>query len=110
VRGGPNLWQNPSAALAAFSLTLAGQSGTRNTIRGDGFFDIDTGVGKSFTMPYSESHRLQFRWETFNLTNSVRFDPNLGIGLSLTSSSTFGNLTRQLGSPREMQFALRYSF
>jgi hypothetical protein len=108
--GGPNLFADPKAAVAAYQLTLAGQTGTRNTLRGAGFFDIDSGLSKSFTMPYNESHHLQFRWETFNLTNSVRFDPSIGASLSLTARSAFGNLTRQLGAPRQMQFALRYDF
>jgi len=105
----PNLWSDPKAAFAAFSETLAGQTGSRNALRGDGFFNIDSGVGKSFTMPYNEHHQVQFRWESFNLTNTVRLDPN-SANLSLTSSAKFGQLTGQLGSPRQMQFALRYSF
>ena len=73
---GPNLWQNPAQAFAAFMETMAGQSGFANTIRGDGFFDIDSGVYKVWTMPWSERQHLQFRWEAYNVTNSVRFDPN----------------------------------
>lgn len=107
--GGPNLWSDPKADIGAFGFTLAGQYGTRNTIRGDGFFDIDTGLYKRFTMPFSEKHTLQIRWETFNLTNSVRLDPG-SANLSLTAASNWGKLTRQLGSPRQMQFALRYQF
>jgi hypothetical protein len=105
--GGPNAWANPAAAFAAFSETMAGQSGSRDTLRGDGFFNIDTGLYKNFKMPYSEKHVLQFRWESYNMTNSVRFDvPSSNI----LSSSSFGKLSTQLGTPRSMQFALRYSF
>jgi hypothetical protein len=35
--GGPNMFPDPSAAFSAFDLTYPGQSGSRNTIRGDGF-------------------------------------------------------------------------
>jgi len=115
--GGPNLWQNPAAAFAAFGETMAGQSGSRNTLRGDGFFNIDTGVYKTFTMPYSEHHKLTIRWEAYNVTNSVRFDPtcadvtNYGYGCGNTlGSSSFGKLTTQLGTPRQMQFAGRYTW
>jgi hypothetical protein len=114
--GGPNLWQDPSAALAGFSETMAGQSGSRNTLRGDGFFDIDTGLYKTFTMPFSEKHKLTFRWESYNVTNSVRFDPtcgasSYGVGCgNLLSASNFGKLTTQLGVQRQMQFALRYAW
>jgi hypothetical protein len=107
--GGPNLWTDPAAALAGFSETMAGQTGTRNTIRGDGFFNIDTGLGKTFTMPWKESHRIQIRWESFNLLNNVKFDPR-SANMSLTSTANWGKLTGQLGTPRQMQFAARYEF
>ena len=106
---GPNLWSNPAAALAAFQYTSPGQTGTRNTIRGDGQFAINSGLSKRFVMPYSEKHSMQLRWETFNVTNTVRFDPN-SANLSLTSGSNWGKLSSTLNKPREMQFALRYDF
>jgi hypothetical protein len=107
VNGKPNLWANPAAELAAWQETFAGQSGTRNTTRLTGIFDIDSGLYKNFKMPYSEKHLLQFRWETYNLTNSVQFN---SVSDSLTSSSTFGLLSGQRVDPRQMQFAMRYSF
>jgi hypothetical protein len=107
--GGPNLWADPKPAFAAFSETLAGQTGSRLTLRGDGFFNIDSGLSKSFTMPWSEKQKLQFRWESFNLTNTVMFDPQ-SANVSLTSASNFGKLTSTLVTPRQMQFALRFSF
>jgi hypothetical protein len=107
---GPNLWSDPAAALAAFwSETMPGQTGSRNTIRGQGYFDIDSGLGKSFTMPWSERQKLQFRWESFNLTNTVRLDPR-SASIGLTSTSSWGKLSGVLGAARQMQFALRYMF
>ena len=108
-KGGPNLFSNPAAAVAAFSETMAGQSGVRNTTRGGGFFNIDTGVLKYFQMPYKESHKVQIRWESFNVTNSVMFDPR-SANNAIDNTSTFGRLSSQLGAPRQMQFALRYEF
>jgi outer membrane receptor for ferrienterochelin and colicin len=105
----PNLWSDPKTALAGFQETMAGQTGSRNALRGDGFFNIDTGLYKNFTMPWSEKQRLQFRWEAYNVTNTVRFDPN-SANLSLTSTAKFGQLTGLLGNPRQMEFALRYTF
>jgi hypothetical protein len=107
--GGPNLWLDPKAALGGFQEALAGQTGSRNTLRGDGFFDIDSALSKSFSMPWSEKQKLSFRWEAYNVTNSVRFDPN-SASVSLTTTSTFGRLSQQLGAPRQMEFALRYTF
>ena len=100
---GPNLWQDPAAAFAAFREDFAGESGGRTNLRGEGLFDIDSGVYKSFTMPWSEHQKLTFRWESYNLTNSVRFDPASGAGSGNSASSTlisssFGKLTTTLGN------------
>ena len=106
---GPNLFSDPKAGLDAFGFTLPGQSGSRNTLRGDGSFVIDLGVGKTFQMPYNEKHKLQFRWESFNLTNAVRFDVN-SLTLDLGNTGSFGKYSDTLGNPRQMQFVLRYEF
>jgi hypothetical protein len=106
---GPNIFPDPSVGRRSFEFTLVGSSGSRNTLRGDGSFLINLGVGKRFSMPYSERHSIQFRWETFNLTNSVRFDPR-SLSLSLTSVGSFGKYTSTLNDPRQMQFGLRYEF
>jgi hypothetical protein len=109
VPGGPNLWSDPAAAFASYGETMAGETGSRNTLRGSGIFNIDTGVSKTFTMPWSEHQKFQIRWETFNLTNTIRFDPNSS-NTSLTSPSSFGQLTSQFGAPRQMQFAGRFTW
>ena len=109
VAPGPNLWSNPAAAFASYGETMAGDTGSRNTLRGAGIFNIDSGVSKSFTMPWSEHQKFQIRWETFNLTNTVRFDPDTA-SISMTSPSVFGQLSGQFGSPRQMQFAGRYTW
>ena len=107
-RPGPNLFSNPKAALDAYSYTLPGDTGQRNGIRGDGFFGIDMGVGKRFSMPW-EGHSLQFRWEAFNIANSVRFDVN-SLTLDLGNTGSFGKYSGVLTEPRVMQFSLRYEF
>ncbi len=108
--GGPNLFADPGAAFDSFTHTLAGGVGTRNLIRGDGFYTLDIGLSKAWKMPYKEGHRMQFRWETFNVTNSVSFDPQLLKGSNLDSRNTFGKYSGTLSSPRVMQFGLRYEF
>ncbi len=106
---GPNLFPDPANAIRSYDYTLVGESGERNGVRGDGFFGIDIGLGKTWKMPV-EGHTLQFRWETFNLTNSVRFDVN-STTLDLGSGRTnFGKYSTTLTQPRIMQFALRYEF
>jgi hypothetical protein len=106
---GPNIFQDPQAALGAWEFTLPGQSGSRNTVRGDGNFNIDMNLAKSFVMPWSEKQNVQFRWEVFNVTNSTRFDPK-AISLSLTTSGSFGKYNDTFTLPRVMQFTLRYNF
>ncbi|MBA3974279.1 MAG: hypothetical protein C0504_08705 [Candidatus Solibacter sp.] len=106
-KSGVNLFQDPTVAVKAFSFTAPGQSGGRNVIRGDGNFNIDAGLAKRFKL--TETHSLQFRWEVFNLTNSVRFDP-LSATADLSNLGSFGRYTDTLSLPRVMQFALRYEF
>lgn len=107
LAGTPNVWANPAATLAEWEFTLPGQSGSRNTVRIDGRSNFDIALAKRFLMPYSEKHSVQFRWETFNVFNQVRFgDPDL----KRISTATWGNYTSQANRPRKMQFALRYEF
>jgi hypothetical protein len=106
---GPNIFADPQKALNSYSFTLPGESGMRNSIRGDSFFNIDASLSKRFTMPFNEKHSLQFRWEVFNVTNSVRFDP-ASISNFLTIKGSFGKYSSELVEPRVMQFGLRYEF
>ena len=111
---GPNIFPDPTAALAQFANTLPGESGRRNPIRGDGFFGIDVGLGKRFIMPWKDSHSIQFRAEAFNVSNTAKFDPNnvtvANVSLTLGSPSTWGNYAETLTKPRVLQFSLRYEF
>jgi hypothetical protein len=66
-------------------------------------------LSKTFVMPYKESHNLQFRWEVFNVPNSVRFDVQ-GASLDVGNTGTFGKYTSLLTQPRVMQFGLKYQF
>lgn len=106
--GGPNLFADPKQALTHFDNTRPGQIGDRNQIRGDGLFNIDLNLAKTWRI--TEGHRLQFRWEVFNITNSVRFDVN-SLTLDMGSgTAAFGKYSQTLTQPRVMQFGLRYEF
>ena len=111
----PNLFANGVTAANCFAYDFPGGTGGRNQIRGPGFFGIDLGLAKRWKMPWSEKHSLQFRWEVFNITNSVRFDvqsasASTGGGLENGNSTNFGNFSGTLTNPRIMQLALRYEF
>src|SRR5262249_12998712 len=109
--GGPNIFADPQSAFNAYSFTIAGETGQRNGIRGDGVFSIDAGIGKRFHLfNYKDQpHTLQFRAEGFNITNTVRFDVN-SAGLNAANQAKFGRYTDQFGSPRVFQFSARYEF
>ncbi|MEO8073883.1 MAG: TonB-dependent receptor, partial [Acidobacteriota bacterium] len=120
VRSTQNLFADPQAAFHAFRNARPGETGQRNNFRLPGYSNLDLGLSKSFKMPYGENHKLQVRWEVFNVLNyqylidggqtrttfGLPQDPDLG-----TAPSTFGKIFTSIqGSPRSMQFGLRYSF
>jgi Carboxypeptidase regulatory-like domain len=87
-------------------LPYPGETGERNNFRGDGLFDIDSGLNKTWGL--SEYGSLKFDWEVYNVTNTTRFDPQY-IGDGLTDSN-LGIASAEMSQPRRMQFALRYDF
>ncbi len=115
-----NIFTDPNAAYQSFRNARAGETGERNVFRGAGFSAMDLGLSKSFKMPYGENHKLQFRWEVFNVTNTQYFDADnftrstfgLGQDPQLNDASPdFGKVFNSIqGNPRRMQFGLRYSF
>ncbi|MBZ5571690.1 MAG: carboxypeptidase-like regulatory domain-containing protein [Acidobacteriia bacterium] len=115
--GAVSVFANPATAFTDFAHPFPGQSGSRNAVRGDGFVGVDMALAKRWQMPW-ESQSLQFRWETFNLFNQVRFNALSGLGTQACACiaslqqvpGTFGNYTGLLTQPRVMQFALRYEF
>ena len=102
--GGPNLFADPNVAIKSFQYALPGESGSRNELRTPGPFAINLSLAKEFTI--HENHKLQFRWESYNLTNTTVFN---SFSLDLGTASTFGKATGAAAA-RQMEFALRYSF
>lgn len=111
----PNLFSSGANAYLDFGYAYPGETGLRNNLRGPGFFGIDMGLAKRWKMPWRESQSLQFRFEVFNITNSVRFDVQSanayeGGSLANGNSANFGNYSGTLTNPRIVQIALRYEF
>jgi hypothetical protein len=76
----------------------------RNALYGPGQKNFDLLLAKVFPMPW-EGHRLQFRAEAFNLTNTPNFgQPNSTLRQANTAAIT------QADDPRRIQFALKYTF
>lgn len=110
--GNPQYFANPTAINSGVSkgypvrLPYPGEAGQRNNLRGDGYFDIDTGLDKTWALP--EHATAKFAWEIYNVTNTVRFDP-ASIGSGLTGGN-LGVASSLLSAPRRMQFSLRIDF
>jgi hypothetical protein len=110
--GNPQFFQDPDAINNGIAtggpirLPYPGEAGQRNNFRGDGYFDIDSGLSKMWQI--REYGALKFAWEVYNVTNSVRFDPAF-IGSGLTNGN-LGVANTLLTVPRRMQFSLRYDF
>ncbi|HMK23393.1 MAG TPA: hypothetical protein VK466_13750, partial [Terriglobales bacterium] len=107
--GKVNLFADPQGpnGIGAFRQDFPGESGQRNTLRGDGYAGLDLGLSKFWKV--RESQAVRFRWEVYNVLNLSRFNAAT-LSASLTRASTFGNYTGLLTQPRVMQFALRYEF
>jgi len=108
--GTPNVFQDSAGVPDFFRFAYPGETGNRNILRGPGIFNIDLGLAKNWNI--TESQRLQFRWEVFNITNSVRFDAlSMSFYNGSITNSGVGNFLAPTNSvPRVMQFALRYQF
>ncbi|MFZ0662229.1 MAG: TonB-dependent receptor [Acidobacteriaceae bacterium] len=112
TNGDPQFFDNPGAINSGITsgspirIPYPGEAGERNPFRGDGYFDIDTGLAKNWAL--GDHGTLKFSWETYNVTNTVRFDPE-SVGSGLTDGN-LGVASALLTTPRRMQFAMRYDF
>ena len=70
---GRSPFANPTEALTFFRSSLPGEAGIRNELRGDGYFTIDISLSKAWRLGIGR-HRLRFRWDVFNVTNTPKFD------------------------------------
>jgi hypothetical protein len=85
---------------------LAPLGGSNTQVNGPGFHTLDFSIFKEFGV--TETTRLQFRAEAFNLTNTPSF--NLPSNNNYRDTLNFGESTTTRSSPREIQFALKYSW
>ncbi|MDX2269559.1 MAG: TonB-dependent receptor [Bryobacter sp.] len=90
------------AAFRVQTIDTAGNA-ARNTAYGPRFFSTDFNLAKYFS--FTETQRVEVRFEAFNLFNTVNFNnPNTGFG-----GSSFGWIT-SARDPRIIQLAVRYQF
>ncbi|MGH9733829.1 MAG: carboxypeptidase regulatory-like domain-containing protein [Candidatus Acidiferrales bacterium] len=107
----PAKWINP----AAFAMPASGTFGDapRDVFRGPGTWQVDLGAVKRF--PLSERARVEFRAECFNVFNHPQYgqpqsDFSAGPGVFGSIISTLNTGPVGTGTPRQLQFALRFSF
>jgi hypothetical protein len=91
-----------TASFTAPPLGTFGTSG-RDIMTGPGFQNLDAGLFKDFH--FSESRKLEIRWEVFNSTNH----PDFGNPNATYSSSNSGKILTA-GNPRIMQLAGKFYF
>ncbi len=90
----------------AFAQSAPGVFGNagRNVLYGPGLRNFDFILAKRFDLPW-ERHHLQFRFESFNFTNTPHFDQPAS-GLRVVNTATIN----AADEPRRIQLALKYSF
>jgi len=110
----PNLIGNPELSnpttsqwfnTAAFAFSAPGTFGNagRNILEGPGFQSVNMSLVKNTAL--TESVKLQFRAEAFNLFNH----PNFNLPDNFLGSPTFGQIT-SARDPRHIQFGLKLLF
>jgi len=108
-------WVNPnayqSAPVVPYSPDYATGYGNspRNCIIGPRQFNFDFTLGKTFKI--GERQNLRFRTEVFNIFNHPSFQNPLGTGTAnIADGPSVGQITQTNGTPRLIQFSLKYSF
>jgi carboxypeptidase family protein/TonB-dependent receptor-like protein len=103
----PAAFANPPVATSIGQTDFAPLGGTPTQAHGPGEHRLDFSLFKQF--PVTESKRLEFRAEFFNLTNTPWFaNPSF---LDFTNPTLFGRITSLrdgANDPRETQFALKF--
>jgi len=109
------------AIYQSFRNAYPGETGPRNYIRLPGYMNVDLGLSKSWTMPWSEKQHLQIRWDIFNVANLQRFGlidlSRTGFGVArdparrnLNPPTNWSNFQAIEGAARVMQVGARFSF
>src|SRR5262249_24950957 len=98
--------QSSDAVSGLLQLPRPGQLGelSQTLIYGPRRFTFDFNLAKR--VKFNETTNLEFRWEIFNAFNNVNFN----VPVTNIFDRSFGQVTRTIGEPRLMQFALKVNF
>ncbi|HEX4169828.1 MAG TPA: carboxypeptidase-like regulatory domain-containing protein [Bryobacteraceae bacterium] len=107
---GLNIFGNPSAALSDFRRLILGvdtTSGGAGVLRGFPTWNLDMAISKDFKIPIREGMGLTFNAQFSNMLNHFQAaNPTLNID----SPTTWGVVTTQANTPRQIEFGLRLHF
>ena len=117
VAGQVSAFKDPQLAFNQYTAPVGFQMGSRNNLRGPGYFNLDLGLGKTFPL-YREKVNLKFRCDAFNALNHPNFQtPSFENNMDLTSPpSQFGAIPGTVTpngsdqSARVLQGSLRLEF
>jgi len=100
---------NPAAFVPAPIVGIDGSTGFgtlgRNPFRGPFEQNWDMSIAKTWTV--TENQNLKFSADMFNVWNHPVFDKP---SITDIENPSFGQITNTVGTPRLMQFSLRYAF
>jgi hypothetical protein len=104
-------FKDPVSAFSQYTGPIGFQIGSRDNLRGPGFFNLDLGLGKTFPL-HSETTVLKFRVDAFNALNHPSFaTPSSLSNTTLTNAPTqFGVISSTASDARVLQGALRVEF
>jgi hypothetical protein len=110
-------FKDNAKAYSDYTAPVGFQFGQRNNLRGPGFFLLDMGLGKTFTI-IPEKVNLKFRADAFNALNHPNFQaPSFQNNMSLVANpADFGVIPGTVTPPssdesaRVLQGSLRLEF
>ncbi len=106
---GLNAFANPAQVYSEFRPCVLGYDtscGGYYNLRGLPTWNLDASVVKDIAL-YKERVGAQFFWQITNVLNHFQ---SSGPSLSLTGPTTFGQITGQSNTPRNMEFGVRVRF
>ena len=106
-----SIFSNPAQAQADFIGPVGFNIGSRNNLRGPGYFNMDAGLAKMFSILPDRGLNLQFRADFFNILNHPNFaTPAAPAANTDITNSQFGVISSTTGTQRVGQFSLRLEF
>jgi Carboxypeptidase regulatory-like domain/TonB dependent receptor len=95
---------NPEVVVKPPDYALGTAPRTLSSVRAPGVENFNMSLLKEFPLPFREGMRLEFRAEAFNTFNHPQFAaPNTSL-----DSGSFGIVSSQQNSPRELQLGMKF--